>query len=38
MKHTEILFAEIPKFWYVKAGDTYNNHWALKGLLQSAKT
>jgi hypothetical protein len=28
--HANTLFREAPEL-YVKAGGTYNNHWALKG-------
>jgi hypothetical protein len=31
MEHTDTLRGQSGEFWYVKAGSTYSNHWALKG-------
>jgi hypothetical protein len=30
-EHTDTLCGQNTEFWYVKAGGTYSNHWALKG-------
>jgi hypothetical protein len=30
-EHTKTLCGQNAEFWYVKAGGTYSNHWALKG-------
>jgi hypothetical protein len=30
-EHTDAIFGENRELCYVKAGCTYNNHWALKG-------
>jgi hypothetical protein len=30
-EHTNTLRGQNVEFWYVKAGGTYSNHWALKG-------
>jgi hypothetical protein len=30
-EHTDTLCGQNVEFWYVKAGGTYSNHWALKG-------
>jgi hypothetical protein len=29
-EHTNTFCGQNAGFWYVKAGGTYNNHWALK--------
>jgi hypothetical protein len=31
MEHTDTLCGQNAESSYVKAGGTYNNHWALKG-------
>jgi hypothetical protein len=31
MKYTNTLCRQNAKFWYVKAGGTCSDHWALKG-------
>jgi hypothetical protein len=31
MEHTNTLCGQNVEFWYVKAGGTYSNHWALMG-------
>jgi hypothetical protein len=30
-EHTDTLCGQNAELWYVKAGGTYSNHWALKG-------
>jgi hypothetical protein len=30
-EHTDTLCGQNAEVWCVKAGDTYINHWALKG-------
>jgi hypothetical protein len=30
IKHKNTLCEQNAEFWYVEAGGTYNNHWALK--------
>jgi hypothetical protein len=30
-EHTDTLCGQNVEFWYVKAGGTYSDHWALKG-------
>jgi hypothetical protein len=30
-EHTDALCGQNAKFWYVKSGGTYSNHWALRG-------
>jgi hypothetical protein len=30
-EHTNTLCGQNAEFWYVKAGGTYSDHWALKG-------
>jgi hypothetical protein len=32
-EHTDTLCGQNAEFWYVKAGGTYTNHWALEGLI-----
>jgi hypothetical protein len=29
-EHTDTLCGQNVEFWYVKAGGTYSDHWALK--------
>jgi hypothetical protein len=31
-EHTNTLCGQNAEFWYVKAGGTYSNHWALNDL------
>jgi hypothetical protein len=31
MEHTNTPCGQNAEFWYVKAGGTYTNYWALKG-------
>jgi hypothetical protein len=30
-KHRDAMCGQNVEFWYVKAGGTYSDHWALKG-------
>jgi hypothetical protein len=30
-EHVNTLCGQNAEFWYVKAGGTYSNHWALEG-------
>jgi hypothetical protein len=30
-EHTDTLCGQNAEFWYVKAGGTYSNRWALQG-------
>jgi hypothetical protein len=29
-EHTDTICGQNAEFWYVKAGGTYSNHWALR--------